>query len=254
MTSLASATAMFLCVLSGALIGMFVRSLLPKDQLSQESIDVVKLAMGLLATMTALILGLITASAKSSFDTQDASVKRVAANIIMLDRMLANYGPETKDIRDQIRRVVALRIDQIWPEDSSRPGQLDTTLTGRLTGERIEAQMRALSPQSDAQRWLQSRALQISSDVMQTSWFLFGGAGRASPLPFLLVLIFWLTMIFGSFGLFAPRNPMVIVVLVVCALSVSAAVLLILEMDRPFDGLVKVSGAPMRYALSQLGQ
>ena len=253
-TSLASAVAMFVCVLSGALTGMFVRSVLPTHHLSKESTDVVKLAMGLLATMSALVLGLITASAKSSFDTQDASVKRVAASILTLDRVLANYGPETKDIRDQIHRVVAFRIDEIWPEDGSRAGRLDTKLEGKLPSERIQASILALSPQTDAQRWLQSRALQISSDVAQTTWLWLAGAGHATPLPFLLALVFWLTIIFGSFGLFAPSNATVITVLVVCALSVSAAVLLVMEMDQPFDGFVKISGVPMHYALSQLGQ
>jgi hypothetical protein len=243
----------FAFVLGGAILGMSLRAALPEDHLSNESKDTVKLGIGLIATMTALVLGLVTASAKSSFDAQDTAVKHTAADILTLDRALARYGPETKEIRDSIRRTVAFRIDMIWPEDGSRPAQVDPSESAPMV-EGIEDRIRALSPQNDTQRWFQSRALDASEDLLKARWLMFGWEGASIPVPFLVALALWLTITFASFGLFAPRNATVIAVLFVCALSVSSVVFLILEMAKPFEGLIKVSDAPLRYALSHLGQ
>jgi hypothetical protein len=119
MSSLEIAGITFACIFGGALLGMFLRSVLPEDHLSPDSKDVVKVGMGLIATMAALVLGLLTGSAKSSFDTQDAELKQMAANIILLDRTLAHYGPDTKTIRDRIKRAMEYKLAMTWPEDGS---------------------------------------------------------------------------------------------------------------------------------------
>lgn len=243
----------FAFIFGGALCGMSLRAALPEDHFSFESRETMKLGTGLIATMTALVLGLMTASAKSSFDTQDTVVKHASADILTLDRTLARYGPETKEIRDSIRRVVAIRLDQIWPKDASRPIKIDPSEVTPIV-EGIDDRIRALAPQSDAQRWLLSRALNIIEDLQKSRWFMFGGAGASILFPFLVALVFWLTITFASFGLFAPRNATVIAVIFMCALSVSSVVFLILEMDNPYEGVIKVSDAPVRYALSHLGQ
>jgi hypothetical protein len=243
----------FAFVLGGATLGLFLRGALPEDHLSNESKDTVKLGTGLIATMTALILGLVTASAKSSFDAQDTAVKQTAADILTLDRILARYGPETKEVRNSIQRVVAFRVDRIWPDEGARSVRLDPSEVA-LTVEGIEDQIRALSPQNETQRSLQSSALGVSEDLLKARWLRFGWEGASIPVPFLVALALWLTITFTSFGLFAPRNATVITVLFVCALSVSSAIFLIMEMAKPFEGLIKVSDAPLRYALSNLGQ
>jgi len=232
---------------------MLVRTAVPVDHLNSESKDVVKLAMGLIATMAALVLGLLTASAKSSFDTLDSEVKQGAANIILLDRVLAQYGPETKDTRDLLRQAVVYRLKVTWPEEASRPTQLDTPET-TPTVEGIQARIRALSPQNDGQRWLQSKAMTISGDLAAARWLMFAQVSSAIPLLFLVVLVVWLTVLFGSFGVLAPRNATVIAALALCALSVSGSIFLILEMSRPLEGLIKVNSAPLHFALSHLGQ
>jgi hypothetical protein len=244
----------FACVFGGALLGMFLRLLTPEHHLSQGSQDVIKLGMGLIATMAALVLGLVIATAKSSYDTQDAAVKHSAAKVLLLDRVLANYGPETKETRDLLRRTVASRLAAIWPEDRARPARSEGPEAGFEPPRGIEAGILQLVPQNDAQRWLRSHALQIGSDLMETRWLMLGGLSRSVPLPFLVVVVFWLTIIFGSFGLLAPRNGTVVAVLFLCALSVAGSIFLILEMDQPFTGLMKISSAPVRYTLSQLGQ
>jgi hypothetical protein len=254
-TPIEIALIVFGCVFGGSLLGMFLRAVMPEHHLSQESKDVIKLGMGLIATITALVLGLVLATAKSSFDAQDSAVKHTAVKVLLLDRVLAQYGPETKEMRDLMRRTLAERVDATWPEERSQPARLDTPeALPSAAGEGIQYGIRQLAPQNDSQRWLQSRALQIAGDIMETRWLLLGGAGGSIPLPFLVIVVFWLTIIFGSFGLFAPRNATVVTVLFVCALSVAGAMFLILEMDDPFHGLMKISSAALRYAISHLGQ
>ena len=252
MSSMAIGWSVFACVFGGALLGMCFRSVLPENHLTQDSKDVVKLGMGLLATMAALVLGLLIASAKTAFDAQNNEFKQAAANIVLLDRTLAHYGPETKQTRDLIRRTVVFRLAVTWPEDST-PSRLDTPET-TPTVETVEAGIRELSPNTDGQRWLQSRALQIIGDLQQTRWLLFGGAADSIPMPFLLVLVFWITVIFVSFGLFAPPNGTVVSVLLICALSIAASIVLVVQLGRPFEGILKISSAPLRYTLSHLGQ
>lgn len=252
MSAIATAAIIFACLSACALLGMLLHSRVPVDHLSAESKDVVKLAMGLIATMAALVLGLLTASAKSSFDTWNNEIKQSAAKIILLDRTLAHYGPEAKPIRDLIRDAVAFRIAQTWPEDNPHGGTLDSSTTQAAEG--IEGDIRALAPQNDTQRALQSKALQISGDLLGARWVLLTQAGSSTPGLFLVVLVFWLCVLFASFGILAPRNTTVIAALLFCALSVAGSTFLILEMDRPLEGVLKISSAPLRYALAHLDQ
>ncbi len=255
MSAMALGWIVFACLAGGALLGMFVRNALPEHHLSPDSKDVVKLGIGLIGTMAALVIGLLIASAKQSFDAVDGDLQQVATKIIMLDRVLARYGPETAEVRDLIRRSIAQRVDQVWPEDRSHVVDLQSIDKGPSPIEAAEGKIRELTPQNDLQRSLQSRALDIMAGIAEARWLVFERMGQHSiPVPFLVVLVVWLTVIFASFGLFAPRNATVIIVLIFCALSASGAIYLILEMDRPFEGLMKVSGAPLRYALSRLGQ
>ena len=240
------------CVFAGALLGMFLRGRIPEHHLSADTESVIKLGMGLIATIAALVLGLLIATAKSSYETQDAAVKHTAARVLLLDHMLANYGPETKEARELLRRTMALRLEAIWPEDRFQHAKFDSEAAPAATT--IETLILQLSPKNDSQRWLQSEALRVGRDIMETRWLVLGGMGSSVPVLFVVVVVFWLTILFASFGLFAPRNATVIAVLFLCALSVSGSIFLILEMDHPFDGLMKVSSAPIRYALSQLGR
>ena len=233
---------------------MWLRTILPEHHLNNDSKDTVKLGAGLIATMTALVLGLITASAKSSFDTVSAAVKNTATDILTLDRVLARYGPETREIRETLQDVIIKRVDMVWPEGSSQPTQLDPLVGSASAAEGLPDRIRDLTPRTDSQRSLQSRALDLTESVLRARWLIFGGGGTSIPLPFLVVLLFWLTITYASFGLFAPRNAMVIGVLFLCALSVGGAVFLIVEMDGPFDGVLKVSADPLRYTLAHLNQ
>ncbi len=202
--------------------------------------------------MTALVLGLVTASAKSSFDDVNTAVKQFATQILSLDRALARYGSETGEIRKGLQRAVGARIDMIWPQDSSKPAGLDPMRAPGVEG--LADAIRSLNPKDDSQRALQARALDLAEALLQARWLVIASAGASVPFPFLTVLLFWLTITFASFGLFAPRNAMVVTVLFVCALSVGSAVFLVLEMDGPFEGFLKVSADPLRAAHARLNQ
>jgi hypothetical protein len=243
----------FICTFGGALAGIKLRTMLPEHHLSGESKDMVKVSIGLIATMTALVLGLVTASTKTSFEGVNTLVKHTASDVLSLDRVLARYGSETAATREALKLAVAQRIHMIWPQGDSRVVKLDPWEAIRRT-ELLVAQVRGLSPKTDDQRWLQSRALDLGESLLETRWLIFAGLGTSVPTPFLVIILFWLTITFISFGLFAPQNLTVTSALFVCALSVAGAVFLILEMDGPFEGLIRVSPEPLKYALARLGQ
>ena len=253
MSPLAISLIVFTCVFMSALGGIFINAMLPEHHLSKDSKEVIKLSMGLIATMAALVLGLLTSSAKSTFDLTNSEIQQGAANSIQLDRALARYGPETKLVREQFRQIIIDRLHTTWPENEAPPMNLDAP--GRLrVVEAMWGGLGKLSPQTDEQRELKAKAQQIGHDLMAMRWLILAQESSPLPLPFLIVLVFWLIILFSGFGLLAPRNATVIAAIFLCALAVSGSIFLILEMDRPLDGLIKASGAPLQYAISQLGQ
>lgn len=254
MSALIIALVAFACIFGGTLLGMFLRTILPGHHVGDDSKDAVKLGIGVIATMAALVLALLIASAKGNFDTMSSDLRQTSARIILLDRVMAQYGPETKEARDLLRHSIASTIKRVWPEENI--GQAVTEAPeGRVPIEVIQDKLRQLSPRNDAQRWLQSRALEISGEIAEGRWLLIEQLGQRSiPMPFFVIMVFWLIIIFASFGLFSPRNATVITVLLICALSAAGSLFLIMELDTPYQGLIKVSSAPLRIALTHLGQ
>jgi hypothetical protein len=254
MSSITISCIVFACIFGGTLLGMILRACLPEHHLSPESRDVVKLGMGLIGTMTALVLGLLIASAKGSFDTQRNGLAQLSANIILLDRALAHYGPESKNVREALHASVADMLQHTWPEEDGQAGQAAAKVGTEGRYEGLYEQIQALAPKNDAQRALQAQALKTGADIAQMRWLMFAQKGSSIPTPFLVVMVCWLTLILASFSLFAPSNATVFTTLLVCALAVSSAVFLILELDRPFDGMIRISSAPVRDAVAQLGR
>jgi len=251
MSSIAISTVVFACVFGGALFGMFLRAVLPQQHLNSDSKDVVKLGMGIVATLAALVLGLLIASAKGSYDTQNVALTQISAKVILLDRILAHYGPETKEARDLLRGSAARILDQISSKAPASSSPFGESSSG---SEILLDKIQELAPKDDRQRSLQAQALGIVLDLGQMRWLLYAQETASISMPLLLILVFWLTTIFISFGLFAPANATVFTSLLVSALSVSAATLLILELYTPYSGLIHISSAPLRGALSQLGR
>ncbi len=242
----------FACVVGGALVGIFLRGIVPVSHLEDASKDVVKLTTGLLVTLSALVLGLLIASAKGSFDAQTADVAAISAKVVLLDRVLANYGPETKEARELLRDVVARNLDRLWPQEGSRT--FEPAMPAAGSGAALYQRIQALSPKDNTQRALQAQAVSMSLSLGEIRWLMYAQGANSISKPMLVILVFWLSTIFLSFGLMAPTNTTVISAILACGVSVSGAVLLILELYSPYGGLIAISSAPLRNALAQLGQ
>ena len=213
----------------------------------------IKLAVGVIATSTALVLGLLVSSSKGQFDAMGSRLVQFGANVIILDNTLAEYGPEAKSAREELRRSVETTIQRVWPEERTGGSTLAVIEHG-VTIDAVRAKLRELKPGTDEQRALLAQAHQIVSDVSRSRWVLIEEAQRGLPPILLGVLVFWLALLFVSFGLFAPRNVTVTLALFVSACSMAAAIFLVLEMNSPLDGLMKVSSAPLRKALEFMGK
>ena len=237
----------------GALLGGFIRKLLPRNFLDSDSRDVVKLGAGLIATLAALVLGLMVSSAKGTYDTINAGLTQIGANFSNFDRILDQYGPEANVARDQLRQSVALTIQRIWHKTKAKTGgiravQLSTEV------ETVGDTLRRLTPKDESQQILKAEALRIYSDGMKLRWTLIQQAQASIPTVFLVVLTFWFTVLFAVFTLLSPGNMTVNVVMFFCSLSVAGGILLVLDMNRPFEGAVKASSAQLENALKNLGR
>jgi hypothetical protein len=144
---------------------------------------------------------------------------------------------------------VVLTIGQLWPDAGTR---VELTPDGGLDA--LHDTIQVLSPRSEVQRALQTHASSIATSLAQTRWLLVAQGGRAVPMPFLVVLVLWLSVILMSFGLFTQRNTTVIAALFICALAFSSAIFLVLELDQPFDGVIQISSTPMRQIVGHLSR
>ena len=240
------------CVFGGSLIAMYAARALPDSHLSADARDVIKVGMALIATLVALVLGLMIATAKGTYDAQSAGVRQLSANVLLLDRSLAEYGPEAQQPRDLLRQAAELMLQRLWPADSApvslAPGEARSQMSGFLR------EVTRLSPQNETQQFLKTQALRITSDLAQARFQMYVQGSSGLPLPFLVVVVLWLIVLFAGYGLIAARNPTVLVFLFACTLSVAGAVFLIQELANPFQGLIRVSSVPLREVNDQLGR
>ena len=250
MTALTVAFVTFALSFGGALLGMYLRNLLPEDHLREDVRDVIKLSTGLIGTMAALVLSLLIASAKGSYDTKTTQIKQITANIIQIDLELEQYGSDARNLRVMLRSAVPPLIDQIWNEgDRARASAYSATAEGL----ELVKGVRQLQPGNDSKRELQTQVLNAVANLVQARLSLFTQSNNAIPTPFLSILIFWLAMIFTCFGLLVRSNRVVLVTFFVGGLSVACAIFLILEMGQPFTGLMQISSDAPRHALAPLG-
>ena len=251
MSPLAISSIVFATVFGCALLGFLMQAILPEHHLSPASQSAVNLGMALVGTMAALLLGLLVALAESSYDTVNSELTHMSADVVLLDRMLAHYGSETKEARDLLRRTVATMLDRVWSSNVSSMAKLDPEGGG---GEFLFDKIQQLSPKNDSQRSIQTQAISMAISLGQTRWLLFEQSQSSISITFLVVLVFWPSVLFASFGVFAPRNLTVIISLLLAALAVSGAIFLMFELTRPFEGLAQVSSAPLRNAFVHLGR
>lgn len=237
------------CIFFGSLTGMAIRARLPAHHRDKPTEDAVRIAMGTLATLTALVIGLLVASARSGFDMRANEITQMAGDIILLDRNLVHYGDEAVEARHFLHRY-ALHVARLtWPDEFGHSEERD----GWVLLEGVQTRLQNLVPADEAHRWIRSRALDVTGLISRMRWLMDVQRADSVPLPFLGVLVLWLTVLFTSFGLFAPRNGTVVVAMLVASISIAASIFLILEMDKPFTGMVRIPSAPIREALLRIG-
>jgi hypothetical protein len=250
-TPIAISLLTFVLTLVGMSLGIFMQRVLPEGHLSSDSKEVVKLSMGVVATLAALVLGLLVASAKSSYDARESEINQITASVILLDNLLAKYGEGAEAARASLRQAVPAVVNRIWREAQSVKLQA-TPFHATAEGEAFYQQVQDLHPTNDLQRGLQTRIIQVTNDLMQARFLLFSHLGSSIPLLFLAVLLLWLIILFAGFALMASANATTLASLVICALSVSGAIFLILELNEPFSGLITIRSEPLRNALPPL--
>jgi hypothetical protein len=241
----------FALALVGVLLGSVMQRMLPEGHLSSDSKEVVKLSMGVVATLAALVLGLLVASAKSTYDARQSEINQLTAYVILLDNLLAKYGEGAEPARASLRQAIPPVVDRIWREGQSVSLQ-STPFKTVAEGETAYQRIQELQPSNEIQRGLQTRILQATNDLMQSRFLLFSHLGSSIPVPFLAVLLLWMIVLFAGLSLMAPANATTLASLVICALSVSGAIFLILELDQPFSGLMVIPSEPLRNALPAL--
>jgi len=243
MSPLAIASIVFACALASAVVGMFIR--LPDHHRDQDSKDTVKLVMGLIATLSALVLSLLVASANSSYNAERNELQSLAADVMALDRLLVSYGPETQEIRALLREAVAATHDRIWSPDGLKPMNL-APVAGFIN------RIQNLPGTTDSQRFMQGRIMQLGETLVETRLLMFEQLGNGLSGWVLAALVSWICLLFLGYGLFSRFNLTVAVALSAGALSVSGAIFLIMELNTPFSGLLQISDTPLRHALAQI--
>jgi hypothetical protein len=253
MPALLIAFIIFAFMLGGILLGSTLRVILPDDHTQADSKDILMASAGMMATLIALIIGLLVTSAKGTYDVTTLRITQVGAKIITLDYYLSRYGPEAKEVRELLPQAIASGIERIWPNESKHGADL-AKMKSETEMADVYNKIRELSPKNDSQKYLQTRALQLMDDIMQLRWMVIEQSQTNLPRVFLVVLTFWLTVLFAQFSLLAPRNRTAMSALFICAISMSGAIFLILELNQPLEGAIKMSSTPLHKSLLLIGK
>jgi hypothetical protein len=263
MTEPFEAGVVLLVLLGSSALGLIVQPYLSEHHRSRESMELVRLVVAMLVTFTALVLGMLTTSVKSSFDKADSGMKGFAAELIQLDESLRQYGGEAASAREQLRNYTAAVIASIWFEEVTPPsnyypkglphGMSESLVLGDKLNQ-VGLMIRQLEPQDAMHRQLVADCIQRFNRVTERRWQLIEDAGGVISVPFASVVILWLAIVFASFGLNAPRNTLVCVTISIAAVSIASVIYLILDLDSPFTGVIAVSSHAMRGVLAHLSR
>jgi hypothetical protein len=234
-------------VFASAMIGRLIGRKLPESHLSEETQSVVRLSMGVVGTLTALVLGLLIATASTTFNTRNQEITTLGARMIQLDRLLRRYGPDADEERETLRNYMTMKLEDLFPRGRAKPVLENPKTTAVF--EDLEDQLSEMQGHSPHQRRLLSHALALAAEISEVRWLLIEQDVIGIPVPVLLAVVFWLCLLFISFGLFSPRNTTVMVALLFCAIAVALAIQTVLDLSRPFQGFIRVSDKPLRHAL-----
>lgn len=232
------------CVFSGGVAGLFLHRVLSPSTLTKDTQDVVRLSIGMLSVLSSLVLGLLIATAKTAYDINDHAVRRYAAELALLNETLRDYGGPASAPRDKLRQYTDTLLSDIWTKNGTAPNLNDNRAWVLM--ENVREEVRALQPIDDGQKWLRDQALAINVNLLRDRYLLIGEQGPSVSPMVLAILVSWITVIFVSFGLNAPRNGIVVAAFLVCSLAIGGSIFLILEMDRPLDGIMQISSVPFK--------
>jgi len=236
-----------------ALLAMAAARFLPDGHLSPEIKNVVSVSAAVIGTLSALVVGLLISTSSASYTGKSQEVVQISVNVITLDRMLRRYGPETQDIRVVLNRYTAAELQDLFPTDSNQTLNPENNRTIAVL-EELQDKILALTPANAMQRWLQPQALQLIGTMMAARWQLGQESLSETPLPLLMLVMFWFVIIFASFGLFAPRNMTAIAMIFFCSVAIGGAVRMVTELQMPFGGLIRVSSTPLTQALDVISR
>ena len=235
-----------LCVVFGsAMLGMRISRRLPDHHLSAEAKATVSVSIAVVGTMTALVIGFLISNANSAFNARNATVSLLSSNIGQLDALLRRYGPETEPIREDLRRFAAMKFEDLFADDPEGKHKVDNPATAKVF-DAVEDRIVALKPADDRQKWLATEALRLAGGVRAARSLLVQQNVNSLPLPFVGVVVLWLIVVYGSFGLFAPRNATTVVALFFSVLAVAMAFKLVLDLDNPLDRGIRLTPPPIR--------
>jgi hypothetical protein len=238
-------------VFGGGMLGLLLGRVLPEKYHSDATQRVVQTATGMVSLLSALVLGLLVATAKNKFDTSNQQVEQFAASLMLLNRELVNYGPEANDTKTLLRKYTVAKIAETWPDGPGPKPEPNDPAAWKLL-ESLQQSLTELAPKTASQRAEAATASEMAAALVKTTWLQAAEESEHVQHPFVLVMIVWLFVLFVSFGLFAPRNMLVVIALLIGALSIAGAVVLIVDMDSPFEGMIVVSADPMQEAFAKM--
>jgi hypothetical protein len=267
MTELANAALLLLVLVGSSALGLFLRPLLSERHTTAETFELIRLVVTMLVTFAALVLGLLTSSAKTSFDRVGNDLGGLSSDLIQLGQCLRDYGPAADGARHLLRQYTAGAIASTWPAEPAPEGddyprhlpqsdsdaRMESTTLGAML-DQVGRELRGLDPAGAAQQKLAADCMDLFQHLKQRRWKLIDDAYTSISMPFYLVLAFWLSLVFASFGLSAPRNMLSFVMLALGAVSIASAIFVILDLDTPFTGLFGISSQPLRHALTHLSR
>lgn len=239
----------FAVIFGGVLIGRFCARRLPGHHLDSQTQSAVTVSVAVIGTLSALVLGLMISAANTSFSKRSDELRELSLEVIRIDRNMRRYGPEGDQVRANLHAWAKIRMQQMFPEKGHPPPSGET---GIRTLESVQDALLVLTPKDERQKYLRTLCLTLSSTMIQSRWSLEQRTGYSVPIPFLVLLIFWLAIVFASFGLFAPANQTAMIALLLCSLAVCGGIALIEELDNPLSGIIRIPSEPMRKALVEI--
>ncbi len=252
MSPLVTSLIVFFGSIAVAALGFSLQRPLRLETQDQRTHASARAAIGQLAMLTIIVLGMVTAAVRDTYSSSNSVVSQSAVDAVALDRILEAFGPDASEARQQLKRTILDRIEFMQSDDTYATADRQAVTDGSIA-EGIYGAVYALRPDTDMKRDLRDRALQRISALTQSRWFF---SVRPSPTPgvFLFVVGLWIFLQSFSLGLFGERNRADYFAICMLAVVFSSAAFLLLEVDEPFDGFLRVSVEPLQAAVQLMGR